>query len=133
MPKADIIVVGAGVAGLMAAKELVAADRSVILLEANARVGGRLKRSDVAGRVGDIDGQWVGKGHTFLLDEAKRLGVDTYQQYEDGKTVMQLLGKVVQFKGAVLAASTGREAKPRPSEPGTSKAVCARACAPRAK
>jgi monoamine oxidase len=101
MPKADVIVVGAVVAGLMAAKELVAANRSVIVLEANARVGGRLKRTEVAGRVGDVGGQWVGAGHTFLLDEAKRLGVDTYQQYEDGKTVMQLLGKVVQFQGAV--------------------------------
>ena len=85
MHEADVIVVGAGVAGLMAAKELVAANCSVIVLEANARVGGRLKRTEVAGRVGDLGGQWVGTGHTFLLDEAKRLGVDTYQQYENGK------------------------------------------------
>ncbi len=99
--EADVIVVGAGVAGLTAAKELVAAGRSVIVLEANERVGGRLKRTEVAGRVGDIGGQWVGTGHSVLLEEARRLGIDTYQQYEDGKTVLQLLGKVVQFKGTV--------------------------------
>lgn len=101
MREADVIVVGAGVAGLMAAKELVSANRRVIVLEANERVGGRLKRTEVDGRVGDLGGQWVGTGHSVLLSEAKRLGIETYAQYENGKIVMQLLGKLVHFKGAV--------------------------------
>ena len=50
MSSADVIVVGAGVAGLKAAQELVAAGRSVIVLEAKDRVGGRLKHAEVAGR-----------------------------------------------------------------------------------
>ncbi len=99
--QADVIVVGAGLAGLKAAQELVALGRSVILLEAKDRVGGRLKPAEVAGNIGDVGGQWVGAGHTVLLDEAKRFGIEPYKQYESGKTVMQLLGKLVQFTGAV--------------------------------
>ena len=75
--------------------------RSVIVLEANARVGGRLKRGEVAGRVADFGGQWVGKGHDVLLAEAGRLGIETYAQYETGKVVLQLLGKLTQFNGTV--------------------------------
>lgn len=98
---ADVVVVGAGVAGLKAAQELVAAGRSVIVLEANDRVGGRLKRVEVAGYVGDVGGQWAGTGHDVLLGEAKRFGIQTYEQYESGKTLLQLLGKLVSFTGNV--------------------------------
>lgn len=98
---ADTIVVGAGVAGLKAARELVASGHTVIVLEANQRVGGRLKRAEVAGAVGDIGGQWVGAGHDVLLAEARRFGIETYPQYESGKTVLQLMGKLAAFTGAV--------------------------------
>jgi len=99
--KADVIVIGAGFAGLKAAQQLIAMGRSVILLEAKDRVGGRVKRAEVAGRVADVGGQWVGAGHTELIGEAERHGIGTYKQYETGKTVMQLLGKVVHFTGPV--------------------------------
>jgi monoamine oxidase len=101
MSEADAIVVGAGVAGLKAAHELIAAGRSVIVLEANERVGGRLKRVESAGRVGDVGGQWIGVGHDVLLGEAKRLGIETYAQYESGLTILQLLGKITRFTGNV--------------------------------
>jgi monoamine oxidase len=101
MNSADVIVVGAGVAGLKAAQELVSAGRSVIVLEAKDRVGGRLKYAEVAGRAVDVGGQWVGTGHDVLRGEGKRLGIETYQQYETGQTTLQLLGKVVRFTGDV--------------------------------
>ena len=101
MNGADVIVVGAGVAGLKAAQELVAAGRSVLVLEAKDRVGGRLKHAEVAGRAVDLGGQWVGTGHDVLRGEAKRLGIETYPQYESGQTVMQLLGRLTRFIGEV--------------------------------
>lgn len=98
---ADVIVIGAGASGLKAATELVNLGRSVLVLEANDRVGGRLKRGEVAGHVADFGGQWVGKGHDVLLAEARRFGIETYPQYETGRTVLQLSGKLTQFTGNV--------------------------------
>ncbi len=99
--RADVIVVGAGFSGLKAASDLAAAGRSVIVLEADRRVGGRVKPATIAGRACDVGGQWVAREHTMLLDEAERFGISTYPQRADGKTVMQLLGKAVQFSGDV--------------------------------
>ena len=47
--RADVIVVGAGYAGLSAARSLVAHNRSVIVLEGNDRVGGRIWTKAAAG------------------------------------------------------------------------------------
>jgi monoamine oxidase len=98
---ADVIVIGAGASGLKAARELVSAGRSVIVLEAHDRVGGRLKAAEIAGRKIDRGGQWIGIRHSVLLGEGERLGIATYKQYDSGKTVLKLLGKVTQFFGNV--------------------------------
>jgi monoamine oxidase len=98
---ADVIVIGAGASGLKAARELSEAGRSVIVLEAHDRVGGRLKAADLAGRKIDPGGQWIGVRHSVLLDEGKRLGIATYKQYDSGNTVLQLLGKVTLAKNGI--------------------------------
>jgi monoamine oxidase len=129
MNRVDAIVVGAGMAGLKAASELVARGRSVTVLEAEERVGGRTKAGTIAGRVADYGGQWVGSRHTVLLAEAQRLGIETYDQYADGKTVMLLRGRLSQFNGdvpkmsplalvelAMLQARWDREMKTVPAE-----------------
>jgi len=97
----DVIVVGAGMAGLKAATTLVDQGRSVLLLEADERLGGRTKAGEIAGRVADYGGQWVGPRHSLLLAEAKRLGIETYAQYDEGRTVLQLRGRLRQFSGDV--------------------------------
>jgi monoamine oxidase len=98
---ADVIVIGAGASGLEAAHTLVDAGRSVIVLEAHDRVGGRLKGEDLAGRRIDRGGQWIGIRHSVLLGEGERLGLKTYKQYDSGKTVLQLLGKLSLASGGV--------------------------------
>lgn len=98
---ADVIVVGAGFSGLKAAQELVNSGHSVIVLEAKDRVGGRVKHAELAGRAVDVGGQWIGTGHDVLRQEAERFGISTYAQYETGRTVMQMFGKLVQFTGTV--------------------------------
>ena len=99
MSDTDVVIVGAGMSGLKAASVLAGLGRSVVVLEADERVGGRTKAGAIAGRVADFGGQWVGPRHTVLLAEAQRLGIETYPQYASGRTVMQLRGRVSQFNG----------------------------------
>lgn len=101
MAEADVIVVGAGFAGLKAAQDLVDAGRTVIVLEARDRVGGRCKRVDIPGGVADLGCQWIGTGHTALMAEGARFGVHTYAQYDQGKTVLQMFGRLATFTGSV--------------------------------
>lgn len=49
-----VVVVGGGIAGLAAAYDLVAAGHEVVLLEATDRVGGKLRRGEVAGVAVDV-------------------------------------------------------------------------------
>ncbi|HEY2071306.1 MAG TPA: flavin monoamine oxidase family protein [Rhizomicrobium sp.] len=93
------IVIGAGFSGLKAAMDLAQAGKSVLVLEARDRVGGRVEPGELCGRVIDHGGQWVGPKHTRLLDLARRFQRETYLQYAEGRTILSLDGKRSEFKG----------------------------------
>ena len=85
--KADVAVVGAGPAGLMAARQLVRAGHTVVVLEARDRVGGRTWSDTVDGAWLEIGGQWVSPDQTELLGLLDELGKETYPRYRDGEAV----------------------------------------------
>jgi len=98
---ADVIVIGAGLAGLQAARYLVAQGLQVVVLEARDKVGGRTKTVEVNGHWFDVGGQWTGPGQprmTALIDE---LGLQTTPTHSDGKRVLDLRGKVSTYKGTI--------------------------------
>ena len=65
---ADVVVVGAGLAGLAAARELRGAGRDVVVLEARDRVGGRTLNEPIGdGKVVEIGAQWVGPTQDRVL------------------------------------------------------------------
>ena len=97
----DVIVVGAGAAGCMAATNLVDAGKSVVLLEANPRVGGRLKRGEIAGQAIDLGGQWVGPSQTRALEVSSQLDIATYPTYTKGATLIDVAGKT--YRGFSLS------------------------------
>jgi putrescine oxidase len=83
----DVVIVGAGPAGLTAARELKKAGLSVAVLEARDRVGGRTWTDTIDGAVLEIGGQWVSPDQTELLALLDELGLQTYSRYRDGKSV----------------------------------------------
>jgi len=71
-----VIVIGAGVSGLTAARDLVAAGVDVTVLEARDRLGGRTWTAEVAGAQIDLGGSWIhGPRHNPLADEVSRAGL----------------------------------------------------------
>ena len=85
---ADVIVVGAGFAGLTAARDLVRAGKSVLVLEARDRVGGRVWNHDLGGgQVSERGGTFVGPTQGRLLALAGELGVGTFPTYDTGNDV----------------------------------------------
>ncbi len=89
----DVVIIGAGLAGLTAALELRTAGRSVCVVEARERVGGRtLDYSIGGGHVVERGGQWIGNTQTEILSLAEELGVDNFPSYTQGKTVLYMNG-----------------------------------------
>jgi monoamine oxidase len=86
--KADVAIVGGGLAGLTAARNLVKAGHSVIVLEARDRVGGRtLNHILPDGQALEAGGEFVGPTQTRVLALAKSVGIGTYKAYNQGDNV----------------------------------------------
>jgi monoamine oxidase len=86
--KADVIVVGAGLAGLTAARKIRAAGRSVLVMEAQNRVGGRTLNEDIGGsEVADLGGTFIGPTQDHVAALVKELGIGTFPTYNTGNNV----------------------------------------------
>ena len=88
----DVVVVGAGFAGLAAGRALAAAGRRVVVLDARDRVGGRVKPGKVAGQTVDLGGQWVGAHQTRLRALLAEYRIATTPQWVRGRDITEVRG-----------------------------------------
>lgn len=95
----DCIVVGAGFSGLSAATDLEAAGKSVVLIEARERVGGRTEPGTLAGHTIDLGGMWLGPTQTRLAKLADDFGVKTYPHPLEGRNHFALKGSRASSEG----------------------------------
>ena len=102
MTDVEYCVVGAGFAGLTAALRLKQAGRSVALLEARDRVGGRTYTEVLAdGSWIDRGGAWIGPGQDRVYALMNEFGVPAYKQYIDGESMMIVDGKQHRYAGTI--------------------------------
>ncbi len=86
--EAQVVVVGAGISGLLATRELVDAGVDAIVLEAKDRVGGRTLNQPLPnGVMVEGGGEWLYPFHEQTAELARSLGVELYPQFAEGERV----------------------------------------------
>jgi monoamine oxidase len=86
----DVVVVGAGLSGLVAARQVAARSRKVVVLEARDRVGGRTYTVPFAGAPIDLGGQWLGPTQDRAYTLCRELGITTFPQFLGGDRLLDL-------------------------------------------
>lgn len=105
--KLDTIVIGAGLAGLTAARRLRDAGKRVVVLEARDRVGGRTQTVELAGDPVDLGGQWIGPTQDHVRALANELGVRSFPQHFRGTKVLELAGERRTYRGLLPKIGLG--------------------------
>lgn len=98
----DVVVVGAGMAGLVCAHRLRGHGAEVLVLEACPQPGGRTVGVEIDGEVADLGGQFIGPGQDRVYALAEEFGVATFPTYTAGSNVFETeTGRLLRFRGMI--------------------------------
>jgi monoamine oxidase len=103
--EADVAIVGAGLAGLVAARRVGAAGGRPLVVEARERVGGRLLNEEIGeGKVVEVGGQWIGPTQERIAALAAELGIDTFPTHDAGRHMIEMKGRLTSYEGRLTDA-----------------------------
>ena len=107
----DVVVLGAGLAGLAAARDLAGGGADVLVLEARDRVGGRVEQVSVDdGMPVQLGGELIGEAHTAYLGLVEELGLTLTSTYTsvEGATTYDFVDGVLRSEDGPFAGSKQR-------------------------
>jgi monoamine oxidase len=100
----DVVVVGAGLAGLAAARALVAGGCETLVVEARDRVGGRVVNEPIGdGRIVELGGQWLAPRNRRIRQLAEPFGAQYFRTHDDGQRLLELADGVHRQRGSLPA------------------------------
>lgn len=96
-----VVVVGAGLAGLTAARRLRAGGATVVVLEASDRVGGRTYSQSAGRGVFDLGAQWIGPTQRRMHALVRELGIETFATFHEGDKILRVGDRSSTYAGSI--------------------------------
>lgn len=99
----DVCIVGAGFSGLMAASRIYGHGKSVVVVEARDRLGGRTWTDNVngSGLFLDVGGQWIGPSQHRINKLVKQHHLPVFSTHDTGENAIEVDGKIIRYTGAI--------------------------------